>query len=57
VTTPAVTARLARRGLLSVFGSTLLELSGIFMLSPLLLLLLKSAQISNTVAGLFTTTT
>lgn len=46
-----------RQGLLSVFGSTLFQLSGIFMLSPLLLLLLKQAQVSTTVAGLFATTT
>jgi MFS family permease len=43
--------------LLSVFGSTLFQLSGIFMLSPLLLLLLKQAQVSTTVAGLFAATT
>ena len=29
-----------RRGLLAMFGSTLFQLSGIFMLSPLLLLML-----------------
>ncbi|MDP1529906.1 MFS transporter [Rhodoferax sp.] len=46
-----------RQGLLSVFGSTLFQLSGIFMLSPLLLLLLKQAQVSTTVAGLFAATT
>ncbi|MGB4361187.1 MAG: MFS transporter [Rhodoferax sp.] len=43
--------------MLSVFGSTLFQLSGIFMLSPLLLLLLKQAQVSTTVAGLFAATT
>ncbi len=43
----------ARMGLWSVFGSTLFQLSGIFMLSPLLLLLLKQAEVSTTVAGLF----
>jgi MFS family permease len=43
--------------LLSVFGSTLFQLSGIFMLSPLLLLLLKQAQVSTTIAGLFAATT
>ena len=47
----------ARIGLLSVFGSTLFQLSGIFMLSPLLLLMLKNAQVSTTVAGLFAATT
>lgn len=45
------------RGLLSVFGSTLFQLSGIFMLSPLLLLMLKKAEVSTTVAGLFAATT
>jgi MFS family permease len=43
-------------GLLSVFGSTLFQLSGIFMLSPLLLLMLKKAEVSTTVAGLFAAT-
>ena len=47
----------ARMGLWSVFGSTLFQLSGIFMLSPLLLLLLKQAEVSTTVAGLFAATT
>lgn len=46
-----------RQGLLSVFGSTLFQLSGIFMLSPLLLLLLKQAEVSTTMAGLFAATT
>lgn len=46
-----------RQGLLSVFGSTLFQLSGIFMLSPLLLLLLKQAEVSTTIAGLFAATT
>lgn len=44
-------------GLLAVFGSTFFELCGIFMLSPLLLLMLKDAQVSTTVAGLFAATT
>lgn len=44
-------------GLVAVFGSTFFELCGIFMLSPLLLLMLKSAQVSTTVAGLFAATT
>ena len=44
-------------GLLSVFGSTFFQLCGIFMLSPLLLLLLKHAKVSTTVAGLFAATT
>lgn len=44
-------------GLLSVFGSTFFQLCGIFMLSPLLLLMLKDAQVSTTVAGLFAATT
>ncbi|MDD2844286.1 MAG: MFS transporter [Rhodoferax sp.] len=54
-TEPAVQS--AQQGLLSVFGSTLFQLSGIFMLSPLLLLLLKQAEVSTTVAGLFAATT
>ncbi|MFZ4623003.1 MAG: MFS transporter [Rhodoferax sp.] len=44
-------------GLLSVFGSTLFQLSGIFMLNPLLLLMLKKADVSTTIAGLFAATT
>ena len=44
---------LARRGLLAIFGSTFLELVGVFMLSPLLLILLKGEGVSTTVAGLF----
>jgi hypothetical protein len=54
---PSVAAAGSRIGLLAVFGSTFFELCGIFMLSPLLLLLLKQAQISTTVAGLFAATT
>ena len=44
-------------GLLSVFGSTLFQLSGVFMLSPLMLVLLKEREVSTTVAGLFAATT
>jgi MFS family permease len=44
-------------GLLSVFGSTFFQLCGVFMLSPLLLLLLKKANVSTTMAGLFAATT
>ena len=47
----------AQRGLFSVFASTLFQLSGIFMLSPMLLILLKDANVSTTVAGLFAATT
>ncbi len=47
----------AHRGLLAVFGSTLFQLSGIFMLSPLMLLMLKKSEVSTTVAGLFAATT
>ncbi|TXT38780.1 MAG: major facilitator transporter [Comamonadaceae bacterium] len=47
----------SRIGLLSVFGSTLFQLSGVFMLSPLMLLMLKKAEVSTTVAGLFAATT
>ncbi len=43
----------AQLGLLSIFGSTFLELIGYFMLLPLLLLRLKGADVSSTVAGLF----
>lgn len=46
----------SRQGLLAIFGSTLFQLTGIFMLSPLLLLLLHRAEVSNTVAGLFAAT-
>ena len=46
----------AHRGLIAVFGSTLFQLCGVFMLLPLLLLLLKRAEVSNTVAGLFAAT-
>jgi len=46
----------AHRGLVAVFGSTLFQLCGVFMLLPLLLFLLKRAEVSNTVAGLFAAT-
>ena len=46
----------SRRGLLAVFGSTLFQLSGVFMLSPLVLMLLKAQEVSTTVAGLFAAT-
>lgn len=45
------------KGMLSVFGSTLFQLSGVFMLSPLMLVLLKEREVSTTVAGLFAATT
>lgn len=54
---PMAPEKSSPRGLLSVFGSTLFQLSGIFMLSPLLLLMLKKAEVSTTVAGLFAATT
>lgn len=41
------------RGLLAVFGSTLFQLSGVFMLAPLMLVLLTGREVSATVAGLF----
>jgi MFS family permease len=41
------------RGLLAVFGSSLFQLSGVFMLSPLMLVLLTEREVSPTVAGLF----
>jgi len=43
----------ASRGLIAIFGSTMFEMSGVMMLSPLLILLLKQAGVSTTVAGLF----
>jgi MFS family permease len=57
VTQPHIGLPQARLGLIAVFGSTLFQLSGIFMLSPLLLLMLKGADVSTTVAGLFAATT
>lgn len=44
-------------GLLAMFGSTLFQLSGVFMLSPLMLVMLKEREVSTTVAGLFAATT
>lgn len=55
--TPQAYATGSKIGLLSVFGSTLFQLSGVFMLSPLMLLMLKQADVSTTVAGLFAATT
>lgn len=43
----------ARLGLVAIFGSTFLALVAHFMLSPLLLLRMKGADVSSTVAGLF----
>ena len=57
MTQPHIGLPKAHLGLLAVFGSTLFQLSGIFMLSPLLLLILKGADVSTTVAGLFAATT
>jgi len=51
------TAKGSPVGLVAVFGSTFFELCGIFMLSPLLLLMLKDAHVSTTIAGLFAATT
>ena len=48
-----LTHGLARRGLVAIFGSTFLELVGVFMLSPLLLILLKGDGLSTATAGLF----
>lgn len=45
--------RLANRGLAAVFGSTFLELVGVFMLSPLMLFQLKAQEHSTLTAGLF----
>jgi len=55
--TASTAAAGSKMGLLSVFGSTLFQLSGIFMLSPLLLLMLNKAGVSTSVAGLFAATT
>ncbi|MEN9844827.1 MAG: hypothetical protein RLZZ612_2656 [Pseudomonadota bacterium] len=49
----ALAPALAQRTLWLVFASTFLELVGVFMLSPLLLLLLKADGVSTAVAGLF----
>ena len=46
----------ARLGLVALFGSTFFSLVGYFILSPLLLLRLKGADISSTLAGLFVAT-
>ena len=53
LSTTVAPPRASIRGLLSVFGSTLFQLSGIFMLSPLILVLLKRNDVSTSVAGLF----
>ncbi len=47
----------SRMGLLAVFASTLFQLSGIFMLSPLILLLLKEREVSTSIASLFAAST
>ena len=46
----------ARTGLLAIFGSTFLELSGYFRLAPWLLLRLKEAELATWLAGLFAAT-
>jgi len=46
----------AGMGLTALFSATFLSLVGYFMLSPLLLLRLKGAAISNTIAGLYVAT-
>jgi MFS family permease len=46
----------ARLGLAAIFGSTFFALVGYFILSPLLLLRLKGADVSSTLAGLFVAT-
>ena len=46
----------SRLGLAAIFGSTFFSLVGYFILSPLLLLRLKGADVSSTVAGLFVAT-
>lgn len=54
---PPESRRGAGIGLMAVFGSTLFQLSGVFMLSPLMLVLLKEREVSTTIAGLFAATT
>jgi MFS family permease len=54
--TPAVTVPGATLGLTAIFTSTFLELVSHFMLMPLLLLRMKGADVSTTVAGLFAAT-
>ncbi len=54
--TPTPAAGRAGMGLLAVFGSTFIELVGYFMLSPMLLLRLKNAEVSTTLAGLYVAT-
>lgn len=44
------------RGLFSIFGSTFLELTGVFMLAPWLLLQLKGVEVSTAHSGLFAAT-
>ena len=51
-----MTPERARLGLFVIFASTFLELVGYFMLLPLLLLRLKGADVSTSVAGLFAAT-
>jgi predicted MFS family arabinose efflux permease len=46
----------SRLGLTAIFGSTFFALVGYFILSPLLLLRLKGAEVSTTLAGLFVAT-
>ena len=46
----------ALRGLVSIFGSTFVELIGYFMLLPMLLFQLKTAGVATSVAGLFAAT-
>jgi MFS family permease len=46
----------ARLGLAAIFGATFFSLVGYFILSPLLLLRLKGADVSSTVAGLYVAT-
>ncbi len=52
----AAPPRSARLGLGAIFCSTFLELVGYFMVAPWLLLQLKGAEVSTTVAGLFAAT-
>ncbi len=56
ILTPSAAPAGARLGLLAIFGSTFFGLVGYFILSPLLLLRLKGADVSSTLAGLFVAT-
>lgn len=49
-------ANQVRQGLVAIFGSTLLQLEGYFMLTPLLVLRLKDGGLSTTLTGVYVAT-